>query len=553
MVNGRRYWIKSPGFDSAPSYCPNLNCEWGFKASRNDLIEVTSHSVGLRMSDTLTIFDYNHSVIASLSAVSSSNSPKLISTVSSGSVLFQFQSIPLNMQVLSANPINGFELAVESKRIVYNRKEEIVLEENLRSFTVNISAGYSFMLHVKSTRNRTIHLYTFGSLYNTGILIDVFDGATIDAMLLDTSALYNSSNAVDSTNELQSSGSDLMFRLIGTDQINNLLTSSFNYFTFFGIVSDIVDVTYAEQCSQPLVQAFTSEAILVFERQTPTTSHATPEITTPNIPTPEITTPNIPTPEIPTTKPTPEIPTTKPTPEIPTTKPTLPTATPEIPTTKPVTKLPKTTRKTTARLCTTALHHIPLQQQRQIRSGLALRVASDNPNVQLYKGITNRPQNLLTNSYPYPSFVFGDDLTFVYMSTNAPNRIRVRSTTMLRDYTLAPLSTTSHGYLYSPDYLADDDLGRIYQRYELSMESSSALGIKLEVANRINNCQVQLFGDSDGKSTLNEKYPKSLFTYHSDLNCSVVQSRGAVAQLHDVLFMIFSIFFMFASRTILLP
>ncbi|VDM45476.1 unnamed protein product [Toxocara canis] len=103
---------------------------------------------------------------------------------------------------------------------------------------------------------------------------------------------------------------------------------------------------------------------------------------------------------------------------------------------------------------------------------------------------------------PYPNFLFGNDVTIAYSAAHPPKTVGVRLTNMLREYTEEPATNETVGYLFSPDFLSDTDLGRIFQRYELSIEGEPMNGFQIEIMRPINNCQILLEGDYDGTPSL---------------------------------------------------
>ncbi|VDM24933.1 unnamed protein product [Toxocara canis] len=190
VEDGKDYWIESPGFGTAPTYCPRLNCFWELRSSRNQTLDITSFSMGLRTGDRLAITDFKGDLIDSLSVASNSASQKFLATISTGYVAFHFTSVHMDYVQLGSG-IGGFRIHIKSNPIVYNQSKNIVLtdDNSVLSTIAIISSGEAFLWHVQARKNRTITLYTFGTLRDTGAILDIFDGADTDAPILDKSSV----------------------------------------------------------------------------------------------------------------------------------------------------------------------------------------------------------------------------------------------------------------------------------------------------------------------------------------------------------------------------
>ncbi|KHN75500.1 hypothetical protein Tcan_16619 [Toxocara canis] len=443
VEDGKDYWIESPGFGTAPTYCPRLNCFWELRSSRNQTLDITSFSMGLRTGDRLAITDFKGDLIDSLSVASNSASQKFLATISTGYVAFHFTSVHMDYVQLGSG-IGGFRIHIKSNPIVYNQSKNIVLtdDNSVLSTIAIISSGEAFLWHVQARKNRTITLYTFGTLRDTGAILDIFDGADTDAPILDKSQFYNSDVLINMTNAIRSSGDSLTFRLIGSSQM-------FTSYRFFGLLSDIVNDSYALYCKEPFVKGFTNEAI--FNIRLPLNASANTNSTTNN---------NSSASNNSTTS----------------------------------DRIPPNA------MCVIVLHG--LVDSFELRRGLAFQVLGVSAAVQVYKGTTLSKKALLASTPPYPNFLFGNDVTIAYSAAHPPKTVGVRLTNMLREYTEEPATNETVGYLFSPDFLSDTDLGRIFQRYELSIEGEPMNGFQIEIMRPINNCQILLEGDYDGTPSL---------------------------------------------------
>uniref|UniRef100_A0A0M3ICX0 CUB domain-containing protein n=1 Tax=Ascaris lumbricoides TaxID=6252 RepID=A0A0M3ICX0_ASCLU len=437
IIDEKDHWIETPAYGVAPTYCPRLNCLWEVRFAPNLTLDISSFSMGLRMGDVLSITDFSGDQIASYSITSNSASEKFMATVSTGYTAFHFTSIPLDYVETSAQ-IGGFRIRMHPNSIVYNRSESISLagEDNVASVSAVITPGQAFVWYVQARINRTVTLYILGTLEGTGAVLDVFDGPTIESPLLPVSQFYNATISTHTANEIHSSSDKLTFRIIGSSR----MPSSYQ---FFGLLSDIVDDSYAVHCSEPLVKGFANEVITNIMRPISSTAQGSSTMSANSITSNE-----------PSSNPT----------------------------------------------CIIVFHGVA--KSLQLRSGLALEVIGASTAVEVYKGTTLAKNALLASAPPYPAFIFGNDVTFTYPAIQPPDTIAIVSTVMLRDYTESPTNNETIGYLFSPDFLSDNDLGRIYQRYSLSIEEEPLNGFQIEVMSPINNCQILIEGDYDGTPTL---------------------------------------------------